>query len=131
MAPSPAHRLPLAGLKVIELSHLIAGPYCAMLMATEGAEVIKVEPPQGELTRVRDPVRRTAKGEMSVYYAALNRGKKSLALDLKNAAGLSTFRDLLKNADVLITNMRGGALERLGLHPHTLHMDFQIGRAHV
>ena len=104
--------LPLKGLKVIELSHLIAGPYCTMLLAAEGAEVVKVEPPQGELSRVHEPMRRTAEGEMSAFYGALNRGKKSLVLDLKNAAGIATFRDLLKSADVLMTNIRGGALDR-------------------
>lgn len=95
-----------------------------MLLAGEGAQVIKIEPPQGELSRVREPMRRTGSGEMSAFFGALNRGKKSLVLDLKNAAGMATFRDLLKSADVLVTNLRGGALTRLGIHPHTLHQEF-------
>lgn len=111
---------------VIELSHLIAGPYCGMLLAGEGAEVIKVEPPQGELSRMREP-KRSSEDEgstVSAYYVALNSGKKSIALDLKNREGMVTFRSLLQEADVLVTNMRAAALDRLGIHPDTLHQDF-------
>lgn len=115
---------PLKGVKVIELSHLIAGPYCCQLLAGEGADVVKVEPPQGELARDREPLRRGQGGTLSAHFAALNRGKRSLALDLKNAQGMATFRRLLEGADVLVTNMRGGALERLGIHPRTLHEQY-------
>lgn len=115
---------PLEGVKVIELSHLIAGPYCCQLLAGEGADVVKVEPPQGELARDREPLRRGQGGTLSAHFAALNRGKRSLALDLKNPQGMATFRLLLKGADVLVTNMRGGALERLGIHPSALHVEF-------
>src|SRR5438067_2264758 len=85
--------LPLDGIKVVELSHLIAGPYCCQMLADEGATVIKVEPPNGELTRHRLPARRTASGEVTAYYASLNRGKKSLVLDLKNAVGRAQVED--------------------------------------
>jgi crotonobetainyl-CoA:carnitine CoA-transferase CaiB-like acyl-CoA transferase len=78
----------LAGLRVVELSHLIAGPYCAMLLADEGAEVVKVEPPQGELTRAREPIRTSESGSMSGYFGALNRRKSSIAIDLKSEAGI-------------------------------------------
>ena len=115
---------PLAGVKVIELSHLIAGPYCAQLLAEEGAEVIKIEPPEGELTRHREPMRRSAQGTISGYFGALNRGKKSLAIDLKNAQGMQLLHRLLESADVLVTNMRAGALTRLGLHPDTLQQRY-------
>ncbi len=113
--------LPLDGIKVVELSHLIAGPYCCQMLADEGATVIKVEPPSGELTRHRLPVRRTASGEVTAYYASLNRGKKSLVLDLKNTEGVRLMTQLLETADVFVTNMRAAALERLGLHPKALH----------
>lgn len=113
------HR-PLEGIKVIELSHLIAGPYCAQLMGEQGAEVIKVEPPTGELSRHREPMHRTEDGVASAYYSSLNRGKKSLALDLKNADGLAVLDQLLASADVFVTNMRASALKRLGLHPEDL-----------
>jgi len=114
-APSP-----LAGIKVLELSHLIAGPYCCQMLADEGATVIKIEPPQGELTRHRPPARRSDEGEVTAYYASLNRGKKSIVLDLKNAEGAGVMAKLLKTADVLVTNMRVAALERLNLHPKAL-----------
>lgn len=111
---------PLEGIKVIELSHLIAGPYCGQLLAEEGATVIKVEPPEGELTRHREPMRESPQGRISGYFGALNRGKQSIALDLKNAEGLALLHGLLASADVVLTNMRGGALKRLGLHPDEL-----------
>lgn len=113
-------KLPLDGVKVIELSHLIAGPYCGQLLAEEGATVIKVEPPQGELTRHREPIRHSEEGSISGYFGALNRGKQSIALDLKNESGLEILHGLLASADVLVTNMRGGALKRLGLYPDDL-----------
>ena len=119
MTDNPAP-LPLAGIKVLELCHLIAGPYCCQMLADEGATVIKVEPPQGELTRHRPPARRTEDGEVTAYYASLNRNKKSVVLDLKNREGASLMTQLLEGADVFVTNMRVGALERLGLHPKAL-----------
>lgn len=111
---------PLAGVKVVELCHLIAGPYSGMLLADEGATVVKVEPPQGELTRHREPIRTTDQGSMSGYFASLNRRKQSIALDLKSAAGKTVLEGLLADADVLITNMRPQALTRLGFNPSEL-----------
>lgn len=111
---------PLEGVKVIELAHLIAGPYCGQLLAEEGAQVIKVEPPEGELTRHREPMRHSDSGTISGYFGALNRGKQSLALDLKNPQGIELLHGLLSSADVLVTNMRAGALTRLGVHPDQL-----------
>lgn len=108
---------PLAGVKIVELCHLIAGPYAGMLLADEGANVIKVEPPHGELTRARAPFRSTDQGTMSGYFASLNRRKRSVALDLKNPEGAAVLERLLEDADVFITNMRPQALERLGFHP--------------
>jgi CoA:oxalate CoA-transferase len=110
----------LAGLRVVELSHLIAGPYCAMLLADEGAEVVKVEPPQGELTRAREPIRTSESGSMSGYFGALNRRKSSIAIDLKSEAGIGLLHQLLARADVFISNMRPQALDRLGIHPQAL-----------
>jgi crotonobetainyl-CoA:carnitine CoA-transferase CaiB-like acyl-CoA transferase len=115
--PAP---LPLKGVKVIELSHLIAGPYCGQMLADEGAQVIKVEPPGGELTRHREPTRHAEGGDVTAYYAALNRDKESIVLDLKNPEGAKVFTTLLENADVFVTNMRPSALERLGFHPKVL-----------
>ena len=114
------HQGVLSGIKVIELAHLIAGPYCGMLLADEGADVIKVEPPQGELTRSREPIRTTDQGTMSGYYASLNRRKKSIVLDLKNPEGASVFQKLLSDADIFVTNMRTRALRNLGLDPQRM-----------
>lgn len=116
--PAP---LPLKGVKVVELAHLIAGPYCCQMLADEGAQVIKVEPPEGELTRHREPVRRSTEGDVTAYYASLNRGKESVVLDLKNPAGAGVLTTLLEGADVFVTNMRTSALQRLGFHPKDLH----------
>lgn len=116
---TPTHA-PLAGIKVIELSHLIAGPYCCQMLADEGATVIKIESPEGDLTRHRPPSRRAAGGEVSAYYASLNRDKKSVVLDLKNPEGAGVMTRLLETADVFVTNMRTAALDRLHLHPKEL-----------
>ncbi|TQC43946.1 CoA transferase [Rhodococcus sp. WS4] len=117
---TPVREGVLDGVKVVELCHLIAGPYCGMLLADEGADVIKVEPPQGELTRSREPIRTTDQGTMSGYFASLNRRKRSITLDLKSESGSALLDRLLADADVFITNMRGGALGRLGIHPADL-----------
>ena len=121
MSSSQSSPSPLEGIKVVELSHLIAGPYCCQMLADEGATVIKVEPPGGELTRHREPARRTPEGDVTAYYASLNRGKHSIVLDLKNAEGAELMARLIEGADVFVTNMRASALERLGLHPKALH----------
>lgn len=116
--PAP---LPLKGIKVVELCHLIAGPYCCQMLADEGAQVIKIEPPGGELTRHREPTRRLPDGEITAYYASLNRDKQSVVLDLKNPEGAALMEKLVAEADVFVTNMRVGALERLGFDPKALH----------
>lgn len=124
MSSTNSRPLPLAGVKVVELSHLIAGPYCCQMLADEGATVIKVEPPDGELTRHRQPTRRSDQGSVTAYYASLNRGKQSVVLDLKNPEGAAVMQRLVAGADVFVTNMRVSALERLGLHPRDLHERF-------
>src|SRR5258706_1760891 len=121
MSSTNSMPLPLHGVKVIELCHLIAGPYCCQTLADEGAQVIKVEPPGGELTRHREPTRHTDEGDVTAYYASLNRGKQSIVLDLKNPGGSDVMTKLLGSANVFVTNMRPSALERLGLHPKALH----------
>jgi crotonobetainyl-CoA:carnitine CoA-transferase CaiB-like acyl-CoA transferase len=102
---------PLAGIKVIDLSAVVSGPMAAGLLADQGAQVIKVEPQQGDLTRLIG----TAKGDISALFAAINRGKRSIVLDLKQAAARTVLRELLADADVLIENFRPGAMARLGL----------------
>jgi crotonobetainyl-CoA:carnitine CoA-transferase CaiB-like acyl-CoA transferase len=101
---------PLSGIKVIDLSAMVSGPMAAGLLADQGAEVIKVEPRQGDLTRLIGP----AKGDISALFAAINRGKRSIVLDLKQAAACAVLRELLSDADVVIENFRPGAMARLG-----------------
>lgn len=102
---------PLRGLTVVEICTTIAGPACTRLMADFGADVIKIEPPSG------DPVRQMGKhvGDVSLYAAAILRGKKSVALDLKHPEGRKLAFELASRADILVENNRPGVMERLGL----------------
>ena len=104
---------PLEGVKVLDLTRVLAGPYCAMFLGDLGAEVVKVEQPGvGDDTRGWGPP--FAGGE-SAYFLCVNRNKKSLTVDLKSAQGIDLLRRLAKTADVLIENFRPGTMERLGL----------------
>ncbi len=102
---------PLKGLRVIEICSTIAGPACTRLMADFGAEVIKIEPPEG------DPVRQMGQhvDDVSLYAASLLRNKKSVVLDLKNPKDLQSAKRLIETADILVENNRPGVMERLGL----------------
>jgi crotonobetainyl-CoA:carnitine CoA-transferase CaiB-like acyl-CoA transferase len=107
--------LPLAGLRVLDLSRVLSGPYCTMLLADMGAEVIKVEVPgEGDLTRGKGDPESEARGGQPVFFE-LNRNKKSLTLNLKAEAGKDIFRRLVKTSDVLVENYRPDVMERLGL----------------
>lgn len=108
---------PLSGIRVVEISHMIMGPSCAMFLAFLGAEVIKVEPPGGDKTR-------NLSGMGAGFFPTFNRGKKSVTLDLKTSAGRDNFDDLLETADVLVENFRDSTLERMGLSPDTLRVRF-------
>ena len=102
---------PLDGIRIVDLSRVLAGPYCTLLLADMGAEVVKVEEPgKGDDTRAWPPF---AGGE-STYFMSVNRGKKSLTLNLKAAGGQAVLRRLCESADVLLENFRPGTLERLG-----------------
>lgn len=107
---------PLAGVRILDLTHMLSGPYGAMILADLGAETIKVEPLKGEGTRkllATDP-NNSLEG-MGAYYLTLNRNKKSTAIDLKSEEGLAIFYDLVKEADVVISNFGAGVPERLGI----------------
>ena len=109
---------PLAGTLVIDLSRILAGPYCTLLMAEMGARVIKVEPPKGgDDARAYGPF---VNGK-STYFASVNRGKESIALDLKNDEHKKIFEKLLEKADVVVENFRPGTMEKLGYGWETLH----------
>lgn len=102
---------PLKGIRVLDLTRVLAGPYCAMMLCDMGAEVIKVERPKtGDDARFFDPF---IKGE-SGYYMSLNRGKKSVALNLKHEEGKKIVRRLIKKMDVILENFRPGTMEKLG-----------------
>lgn len=105
---------PLAGVKVVEFCQIASGPFCGMLLADFGAEVVKVEPPEGDAMRTWPPLSGPGAG-YSENFASLNRGKRSVALDLKQPAALETARRLVLEADVLVENSRPGAMQRLGL----------------
>lgn len=110
-APNPQATGPLAGIKVIEICSTIAGPACARLLADFGADVIKIEPPDG------DPVRQMGQhvGDVSLYAASILRNKRSIALDLKTGQGRTIAAALIDHADILVENNRPGVMERLGL----------------
>ena len=115
-------RGPLSAIRVVDLSTVLAGPYATMVLADLGADVVKVEPPDGDSTRgwgppwVGEGPSRTA-----AYYLAVNRNKRSLRLDLKSAQGGEVLRRLLIGGDVLVENLRAGSLDRLGFDEATLH----------
>ncbi|MBP6018860.1 MAG: CoA transferase [Burkholderiaceae bacterium] len=109
--------LPLAGLRVIEMGHMIMGPSCGMFLGFLGAEVIKIEPPTGDKTRYLTGMGRP-------MFPLFNRGKKSIQLDLKSEAGKSAFRQLIATADIFVENFRDSALVGAGADPLSLQRDF-------
>ena len=104
-------RLPLAGVRVVEFCSTAAGPFCAMLLADMGADVVKVEPPAGDGLRQWPPLN----NGYSENFASLNRSKKSVVLDLKDPADCAVARNLVLDADIVVENNRPGVMDRLGL----------------
>src|SRR5690349_3743334 len=103
---------PLAGLLVADFSRILAGPYSTMLLADMGAEVVKVEGPKGDDTRTWMP---PVRGDVSTYYLGVNRGKRSIALDLRDSGDARVARELARRADVLVENFKPGGLAKYGL----------------
>jgi crotonobetainyl-CoA:carnitine CoA-transferase CaiB-like acyl-CoA transferase len=103
---------PLDGVLVADFSRILAGPYATMLLADLGAEVVKVEGPQGDDTRSWMP---PVRGEVSTYYLGVNRGKRSIALDLRDPDDVALARELARRADVVIENLRPGGMTKYGL----------------
>jgi crotonobetainyl-CoA:carnitine CoA-transferase CaiB-like acyl-CoA transferase len=109
--------LPLSGIRIVEMSHMVMGPTCGMILAQLGAEVIKVEPPTGDKTR--------SLGGMGLgFFALFNRGKKSVVLDLATPKGRDALYGLLATADVFLENFRDGLLEKQGLDAKDLRRRF-------
>lgn len=100
----------LSGIKVVDLSLFLPGPMMTLMMADQGAEVVKVEPPAGDPARAMEPY----EAGQSVWFRNLNRGKRSIALDLKSDIGRATLWELVEQADVLVEGFRPGVMERLG-----------------
>lgn len=99
---------PLDGIRIIEIANVVAGPSAAAQLADQGADVIKVEPPSGDI------IRKSSKTGLPPTFISCNRGKRSLTLDLKQDAAQEILWKLIEKADVLIQNLRPGAMERLG-----------------
>ncbi len=111
MTPSTA-ALPLAGLKVLDLSRALAGPFCAMILADLGADVVKIEPtPEGEMVRKWGPF----KDGISVYYLSIHRNKRSLAVNFRDPRGLQLIRDMAGTADVLVENFKPGVMGEMDM----------------
>lgn len=107
---------PLDGVRVLDLSRVLAGPFCAMILADLGAEVIKVESPWGDDSRQFGPF----VDDTSAYFRLFNRNKRGITLDFKNEDDLTTLRGLVERADVVIENFRPGVMEKLGIGPSAL-----------
>ena len=115
-------KLPLDGIRVLDATHIVAGPFCSMILADMGAEVIKIERPiSGELARKNAPYVTNQKGEsVSARFLSVNRNKKSLAIDLRDSISKKAFTNLLKETDILLDNWGPGSFERLGFDYDTL-----------
>jgi crotonobetainyl-CoA:carnitine CoA-transferase CaiB-like acyl-CoA transferase len=112
----------LEGLKVVDLSRVLGGPYCAQMLADHGAEVIKIEPPQGDETRLWGPP--FDQEGISAYFAGINRNKRTVALDLSKKEGREVLEKLLERADALIENFKTGTMEKWGIGYETLSKKF-------
>ena len=110
---------PLEGIRVVDLTRILAGPYCTMMLGDMGAEIIKVENPDGgDDTRSWGP---PFLNGVSTYFISINRNKKSLTLNLKDERGKELLRDLIRKGDVMVENFRPGALEKLGFSWEEIH----------
>lgn len=112
---------PLSGLKVLDVTQALAGPYCTMLLADLGADVWKVEPPTGDMTRFPGPfTEEDTERAYGGYFASVNRGKRSIVLDLKSDDDREVFLRLAEQAEVVVENSRAGVMDRLGVGYETL-----------
>jgi len=113
-----SHTLPLAGIKVLDLSRALSGPFCAMILGDLGAEVFKIEPlPGGDMVREWGPFA----GDTSVYYLSGNRNKKSVALNFRSSEGARILREMAAKVDVVVENFRPGVMEQMGMSLAELH----------
>src|SRR5687767_7007400 len=122
LVPEPAAQVgPLAGVRVADLSTVLAGPYCTMVLADLGADVVKVEPMEGDATRGWGPPWvGQADDRVAAYYLSVNRNKRSLRVDLRRPQGAEILGRLLARSDVLVENFRPGGLAGLGFDDREL-----------
>src|SRR4051812_35844154 len=111
---------PLSGVRILDLSQVLSGPYCTQMLGDMGADVIKVEGPQPDIARHLLP---HYIGEDSVYYLSINRNKRSIVIDLKTTEGIALLRKLALSCDIVIENFRPGVLERLGFSANDLRAE--------
>jgi crotonobetainyl-CoA:carnitine CoA-transferase CaiB-like acyl-CoA transferase len=121
MNASPPQAGALAGVRVLDISRILGGPYCGQILGDHGADVLKVEPPQGDDTRTWGP---PFKDDVASYYHGLNRNKRTMHLDLGRAEGREALLALVAEADVLIENFKTGTMERWGIGYETLSQRF-------
>lgn len=110
----PANGGPLRGVKVLDLTQMLSGPYCSMMLADLGADVVKVESPSGDFIRAAGPQRSSAE-LYGAYFQSINRGKRSIVIDLKRDDGKQLLLKLVSQVDVVLENFRAGVMDRLGL----------------
>ena len=113
---------PLRDVRILDCTQALAGPYCTMLLADLGADVVKIEPPRGDMARALGPRPKDREGcDYGGYFASINRNKRSVALDLKQARDRDVFLRLAESADAVVENARVGVMDRLGLGYEALH----------
>ncbi|SRR5579884_155057 len=119
MLPGPSG--PLAGVKIVDLTQALAGPFCTMLLADLGADVVKVEPPHGDMARMVPPFADDdTERSFGGYFASINRNKRGIVLDLKTDTGRRTLERMVEGADALVENFRAGVMDGLGLSYESL-----------
>src|SRR6202171_1048178 len=127
---------PLHGVRVLDLTGVVSGPFATMFLADQGADVLKIEPIGGDITR-RSRATIDQAGEFSALFISSNRGKRSLSIDIKSEIGREVLAKLVAQADVLVQNFRPGTMERLGFgpdelrkrHPRVVYVWISRGRA--
>src|SRR6202165_3322596 len=110
---------PLKGVRVLDLTGVVSGPFATMFLADQGADVLKIEPIGGDITR-RSPATIDKAGEFSALFISSNRGKRSLSIDIKSDIGREVLAKLVAQADVLVQNFRPGTMERLTPAAHEM-----------
>ncbi len=116
MSTETTGSLPLAGIRIVDVSRALSGPFCSMLLGDLGADVIKVETHKGDMSRVWEPQHEG----VSLFHLSANRNKRSIALDTNRPAGIEVLRAMVQNSEVVLENFRPGVLRRLGLDPEWL-----------